>query len=273
MGKNHPGALLLHVERASGSRQDLCVEGAGAVYWNRKYWVEFLDERLRNPGDNILQENLFIVLTSCEMISLARVCSIIHIAICLPTRWLAGNYHKLRRYDWSVRSMGLMVDILERSLIILENNGKYIINEDFMMSIFQELYDKLPPFAEYFKHMYENKKTTIVADKKTKVVHFTKIRSELFSPVSITNRNTSDMASKLGSIAAAALLCELQDERKATSEHLSSASGKFCWQNSDISYHKNGLGKLAVNDPSESSFGGTTRQLQCFGRIWITNAG
>ena len=33
--KNHPGTLLLHVERESGSRQDLCVEGAGAVFWNR----------------------------------------------------------------------------------------------------------------------------------------------------------------------------------------------------------------------------------------------
>ena len=47
---NHPGTLLLHVERASGSRQNICVEGSGAVYWNRKYWVEFLDTQLRNPG-------------------------------------------------------------------------------------------------------------------------------------------------------------------------------------------------------------------------------
>eukprot|EP00957_Ditylum_brightwellii_P012127 915698-Ditylum_brightwellii.AAC.1 len=46
---NRPGVLLLHVERASGSRQDLAVEGAGAVYWNHRFWVEFLDERLRVP--------------------------------------------------------------------------------------------------------------------------------------------------------------------------------------------------------------------------------
>ena len=32
METNHPGAILFHVERASGSRQDLCVEGAGAIY-------------------------------------------------------------------------------------------------------------------------------------------------------------------------------------------------------------------------------------------------
>eukprot|EP00957_Ditylum_brightwellii_P199082 15175856-Ditylum_brightwellii.AAC.1 len=43
---NHPGVLLLYIERTSGSRQDLAVEGAGAVYCNRRFWVEFLDERL-----------------------------------------------------------------------------------------------------------------------------------------------------------------------------------------------------------------------------------
>ena len=86
MNDNHPGTLLLHVERASGSRQDLCVEGAGAVYWNRKYWIEFLDQQLRNVGDNILQENLFIILSSCEMTALFRVCSIIHLVVCIPSR-------------------------------------------------------------------------------------------------------------------------------------------------------------------------------------------
>ena len=54
MDTHHPGAMLLHVERTSGSRQDLCVEGSGAIYWNQKYWIELIDERLRTPGDNIL---------------------------------------------------------------------------------------------------------------------------------------------------------------------------------------------------------------------------
>ncbi len=33
---NHPGALLVPVERTSGSRQDLAAEGAAAVYCNRR---------------------------------------------------------------------------------------------------------------------------------------------------------------------------------------------------------------------------------------------
>eukprot|EP00957_Ditylum_brightwellii_P156172 11887431-Ditylum_brightwellii.AAC.1 len=46
---NYPGVLLLHVEQASGSHQDLAIEGAGAVYWNRRFWVESFDERLLVP--------------------------------------------------------------------------------------------------------------------------------------------------------------------------------------------------------------------------------
>ena len=142
-----------------------------------------------------------------------------------------------------------------------------------MRGIFQELYVKLPPFAEYLKHMYNNKVTTIVGDRKSKVLHLDKLRAELFSPTSETNKSTSGMTSKLGSIAAAALLCELQDDKKAMLEHLLSVGGKFCWDTTSMEYHKDGLGKLAVNDPTESSFGGTTRQLQCYGRIGLTNAG
>jgi hypothetical protein len=38
---NHPGALLVPVQRTAGSRQDLATEGAAAVFWNRRY-VEFV---------------------------------------------------------------------------------------------------------------------------------------------------------------------------------------------------------------------------------------
>ena len=68
----HPGELLLHVERSSGSRQDLFVEGAPAIYWNRQYCIEFLDEQLRLPGKgNLLQENLFVILSSLEMVAVS----------------------------------------------------------------------------------------------------------------------------------------------------------------------------------------------------------
>ena len=96
---NHPGALIIHIERASGSRQDLSVDGAVTVYMNCPYWILFLDESLRTPGDNILQENIFIIISALEMTMLARFCAIIHITICLLTFWLAVNRHIISGYN------------------------------------------------------------------------------------------------------------------------------------------------------------------------------
>ena len=79
-------------------------------------WIEFLDERLWTPEYDILQENIFIILSSLEMTALARLCDIIHITICLPTRWLAGSCHILSCYNCSVLSMGRMVDELKTLL-------------------------------------------------------------------------------------------------------------------------------------------------------------
>ena len=73
MKKYHPGALLVPVACNSGSGQDLAVEGAAEVYWNRRYYVPFIDQCLEASKDNILQENLFYILTSEEMIALTRV--------------------------------------------------------------------------------------------------------------------------------------------------------------------------------------------------------
>jgi hypothetical protein len=66
MRENHPGELLLHVEQAAGSRQDLCTEGCMAIYTNYPYYIEFLDTSLRKPKAtdkaSILQQNLFVAL-------------------------------------------------------------------------------------------------------------------------------------------------------------------------------------------------------------------
>ena len=71
--KHHPMEFLLHAERAAGNRMDVICMGADAVYINRPLNVEFLDERLRiKDNSNILQENLFIVLLSLEMIAVSR---------------------------------------------------------------------------------------------------------------------------------------------------------------------------------------------------------
>ena len=70
------------------------------------------------------------------MVALSRVCSIIHLSVCLPIRWLSGNTHELMRYDWSVRSMGICIDILEKAIEKICEDGAYILDDAFMMGIF-----------------------------------------------------------------------------------------------------------------------------------------
>jgi hypothetical protein len=99
MRVHHSDELLLHVERAAGSWQDMCTEGSMAIYMNYPYYIEFLDSSLRKPKktDNasILQQNLFMALKSIKMIALACLLSILHISVCMPFWWLAGKIHEL----------------------------------------------------------------------------------------------------------------------------------------------------------------------------------
>jgi hypothetical protein len=94
----HPGAyLFVPIARAcGGTRQDLCVEGAPAVLMNDESAVllPILDLAYGYYGTSgvwILATKLYLVLRSVEVVSLLHVLvSILHISICLPTRWLAG---------------------------------------------------------------------------------------------------------------------------------------------------------------------------------------
>ena len=89
--KEYPNEYLLHCERATGNRQDLICMGADAIYKNRPYNVEFLDDRLRMmKNENILQQNLFIVLSSVEMIAVAHF--FLHFAcLCLRSVQIFGG--------------------------------------------------------------------------------------------------------------------------------------------------------------------------------------
>jgi len=116
MKVNHPGELLWHVKRAaSGGRQDMASMTVLAIFWNRPYCcIDSLDEILTygdaGAKDNILANNLWILLSSVEMVAVARLWSILHIAIIMSIRWLAGKVHKLEEYGWGPITLGKVLD-------------------------------------------------------------------------------------------------------------------------------------------------------------------
>ena len=76
----------MNTDRSSGSRQDIITMGAGPIYWNRIFNIEFLDDYFRiKDNTNILQQNLFTILTSIEIIATSHLFAILHVAICMPS--------------------------------------------------------------------------------------------------------------------------------------------------------------------------------------------
>ena len=74
--KEHGKELVVPIERSTGARQDLVVEGALKLYLNRPFYDEFLDGLLREADhSNILEENLWVIVTSPDMIAMFRYVS------------------------------------------------------------------------------------------------------------------------------------------------------------------------------------------------------
>ena len=54
---------------------------------------------------------------------------------------------------------------------------------------------------------------------------------------------------------------------------MSESGGAYSWDVASDELKKSLFGMMAVNDLTESAFGGLTYQLEAFGRIGIENAG
>ena len=153
----------MHAERATGSRQDLITMGAGPIYWNRIFNVEFLDDVLQVKGaGNVLQENLFTILSSLEMVASSCFFSILQLAIWLPFRWLTRKTHVLVHCNWGASSMGLAVDMIHSAWKDIIDNVTLIHNDLYMLHIFDELCDELPEFNAFLEYKFENKKSANV---------------------------------------------------------------------------------------------------------------
>ena len=274
----HPGALLLHVERASGSRQDICTEGSLPIFMNYEYYLEFLDMMLRrrtkDSKASILQKNLFVVLSSSEMIALTHLLSILHLSIVMPFRWLAGKTHELKEYNWSPLSMGRVLDTLDSKLKMIKANPKLILKERFMMDIFKRYRQELSPFQAYWDDTFKKRQMSVVARRSgAKVAHFKQALHHLFRPTRKTDKDTRQRVIELAKTASDTLITELHDEKKATYRYLSASNSDMCYKNCSEDKKNAFLGKKATNDEAESTLGATTHVIQKCGRIDIANAG
>ena len=266
--KNYPQEYLMHAERSNGGRQDTICMGAGPIYKNRPINVHFLDDRLRvKDNDNILQQNLFIILSSLEMIATSRFFAILHVAVCIPFRWLAGKTHELAHRQWGARSMGRVFDIMHTAFNDILDDLDLIHNKQFMMGMFEELAEELPEFKDYLTHQFENKQSEFIAKSGTKSTTWKMLIEELFSPQDEDNKNSTHMLKKVAASAIKAMIDEMEDESKATYKYLSISGSEYSYEHCPDDVKKAMLGKAATNDFAESSFAGVTQQVVVYGTI------
>ena len=143
------------------------MEGAIDVLMNVPYYLEFLIWRMRcGHGDGILEHNLFILLRSVKIITFLHVLSILHIVVCMPLQWLAGNCGDLSQHNFAVYNMASVVDIIYKAFYEVLIDGEKLIDEDFIMVIFDGITKKLSPLQEYLNFMFDNKQGILVGSRK-----------------------------------------------------------------------------------------------------------
>ena len=157
----------------------------------------------------------------------------------------------------------------------LHKSPSLIVDDGFMMSIFNEYLLELPPFEEYWKVTFEKKQMFVVARSRkdgTKVVHMALLRKELYSPTTPTNIKTRDMVVRLAELAAKTICNELLDETKATYKYTNQSGSEYSYNHCGSDKKKAMLGRKATNNEAKSALGGASAQVQEYGRINISSA-
>ena len=99
------------------------------------------------------------------------------------------------------------------------------------------------------------------------VLPFDLLKAELFYPSRKENVATNETVQKMAVEMATCFLIELRDPKKATSDYLTSAEGKFSWGYTTEADHNALIGKMATNDSAESPFAMLSQQMQQFRTI------
>ena len=145
-------------------------------------------------------------------------------------RWLAGKTHELKDYpvgvapekQWCTRSMGRVLDTLHKRVKTIITLPSLFLSESYMMGIFSEFEEELPPFKQYLNDMF-SKRTIIVKSSTTgmRVAHMAMAMKELFRPTKKTNIKTTPRLLELVAVGFTIIKTELEDPKKANYRNLS----------------------------------------------------
>jgi len=267
---NYPEAFYINESRAAGGRQDLEYEACVAVYVNRPYYVEFLAMLMTDIAhSNILEDYLFVVLISVEMLAAVRTYAIFYVTFITELRFLTGSGHLLT--DWSPASMAKVADKLEEWMLEGASEPQAIVDLlDSSDSPFSSIEREQPLFAGYRKR--EAEATASSPNGKVQHARDSKVRAALARPFDdASNRATTRRMLELVQIGCARIVEDLRDVRKRTHRYLGSQDGLLAWGAEATQLaHKDTVGCYTTNDVlCESVFGAFTEYLPRHGTIGV----
>ncbi len=88
-------------------------------------------------------------------------------------------------------SMGRVIDTLNDAMGEIHKTPALILDEKYMMAIFDEYLHELPPFKNYWDELLSKRQMSVIAPKSgTKVVHYARLLNQLFAPTHLADMKT-----------------------------------------------------------------------------------
>jgi hypothetical protein len=151
----------------------------------------------------------------------------------------------------------------------IARDGERMLDEQFMMNIFEPIVNQVEPFSQYLEYAFKKKEARehCTQNKHDKRLPFDELQAELFYPTCNYVRQSHDTACRLAEVAAATFLIESRDPKKATSDYLLNISGIRSWAMVSESEKVASRGKDATTSISESVHASATVGLGIAGTI------
>ena len=125
------------------------------LYHDRVLFLEFLEER-RYGDDNILENAIYTMLSSVEIIGEIRARAMIHDKIIAPLRFFSG----CKGLAWGPLDMSPVYNVLEKFLRLLAENGALLMDES--LDVFSAFNDQ-EAYLQWKEALDEEKVTLIRA--------------------------------------------------------------------------------------------------------------
>jgi hypothetical protein len=263
---HHGGAFFMPFERAAAGRQDLAFDGAVPVFANHVLCCTYLRDKVFTPGHkNVLEDFLWHSLSCVEMLALARVFTLFDLLLSVPLRWLCGSSAQLT--DWSVYSMGNVLDLVESFLERVAADGEVLL--DPAEDVFREIADSQQAFRDWRAELAKLKIRS--PDRSETYPWYERVLAEAREPANESVKQTTDMTVQLAAAMATAGLEKMRDPKIAISDWLSSQNGKYSTLHS-AEMHRATVGAHITNDRVESNFGCYDAVIRIFRTISVDAA-